>query len=95
MIPQNETATWILAAVVAVLGTVLWWSIRGWIKGVNTRIAEILSSLQVMGNKNIGFEKDISRLDKNIDSHDKRMHDYSERIRELEYNQAKCRNCNK
>lgn len=94
MTPFNDsTATWILTAVVAALGTVLWWSIRGWIKGVNTRITEILGSLQIMGNKNVGFEKDIARLDKSIDSHDKRMHDYSERIREMEVKQAKCRNC--
>jgi hypothetical protein len=93
-VPVNDTATWILAAVVALLGVILWWSIRGWIKGVNSRIAEILSSLQVMGNKNIGFEKDIARLDRTSESFDKRMHDYSERIRTIETTQARCRNCN-
>lgn len=103
-VPVNDTATWILAAVVAALGVILWWSIRGWIKGVNDRIAEIMSSLQVMGNKNIGFEKDISRLDRTLEkevarldgahvSMDERMHDHSLRIRILEHQQAGCHNC--
>ena len=95
MTQHPDIAVWVLTGVVSVLITILWWSIRGWIKGVNTRIAEILSSLQVMGNKNVGFEKDIARLDRASESHDKRMHDYSERIRDLETKQAACKYCNK
>ena len=88
-----DIAIWILTAVVGLLGGIMWWSIRVWVKGINDKIAEMMTELRVIGNKNVGFEKDISRIDNNYNSHDRRMHDYSERIRDLEQKQAKCRNC--
>lgn len=87
-----DLAVWVLTAVVAAMGTILWWSIRNWIRGVNEKIAEIMAELKVVGNKNIGFEKDISRLEKLIDSHDKRLQGHSERMHEIEQKQAGCRN---
>lgn len=88
-----DIAVWALSGVVGVMAIVLWWSFRVWIKGINEKIAEMMTKLEVVGNKNIGFEKDISRLDRQYESHDRRMHDYSERLRELEQKQASCRNC--
>lgn len=88
-----DLSNYILSGAVIVLGTIMWWSIRSWIKGVNKEISEMRDELRTVGNKNVGFEKDISRLDRQYDSVDKRMHDYSERIREIEQTQAACRNC--
>jgi chromosome segregation ATPase len=94
MTQDPNTSVWILSAVVSVLGAGMWWSIRTWIKGVNEEISKMRDELRTVGNKNVGFEKDINKLDREHESHDKRMHDYSERIRELEQKQASCRNCN-
>jgi hypothetical protein len=94
MSQHPDIAVWILTGVVSVMGLILWWSIRGWIKGINEEISKMRDELRTVGNKNVGFEKDIARIDDINRSHDKRMHDYSERIRELEQNQARCRNCN-
>ncbi len=94
MSEHQDIAVWVLTGVVGAMGVALWWSIRNWIKSINEKITEIMSELKVVGNKNVGFEKDISRLDRLYESHDKRMHDYSERIRDIEQKQAACRNCN-
>lgn len=93
MTQHPDIAVWILTSVVISLGMILWWSIRLWIKSINEKIAEMMKELKIVGNKNIGFEKDISRLDRSHDSHDKRMQDYSERIRDLERKQPARRNC--
>lgn len=95
MSEHPDIAIWVLTAVVGVMAVILWWSFRIWIKGVTDKIAEMMTKLEVVGNKNIGFEKDIARMDANYQSHDKRMHDYSERMRDLEQKQASCRNCTK
>lgn len=89
-----EVSNWVLSGVVIVLGTILWWSIRSWIKGIQKEFAEMKEQLTIIGKQNVGFEKDINRLDRAYESHDKRMHDYSERLREVEHTQAACRNCN-
>lgn len=94
MSEHQDIAVWALTAVVGGMGVVLWWSIRNWIKGINQKITEIMTELRVVGNKNVGFEKDIARLDRQHEDHSKRFHDYSERLREVEHVQAQCRNCN-
>ena len=81
---HQDIVIWVLTGVITVLGTILWWSIRFWIRTMSEKISEIMVDLKIIGNKNVGFEKDIARIDRNHESHDKRMHDYSERIRELE-----------
>jgi hypothetical protein len=92
MTQQPDVAIWILTAVVGALGMILWWSIRLWVKSITEKIAEMMAELKIVGKQNIGFEKDISRLDRSHDSHDKRMQDYSERIRNLELKQPARRN---
>jgi hypothetical protein len=94
MTQHPDIAVWVLTGVVAAMGLILWWSIRAWVKGINRQIAEIMQELKVVGNKNIGFEKDIARIDRYYDEQNKRFHDYSERMRGVEQTQAKCRNCN-
>ena len=92
-----DIAVWVLTGVITILVTAMWWSIRTWIKGVNHEISEMRKELTNVTNKNVGFEKDISRIDRFSDQLDKRtdsrMHDYSERLRGVEQTQAKCRNC--
>jgi peptidoglycan hydrolase CwlO-like protein len=95
LLPNTNIAIWILSLVVGAFGVILWFSIRTWIEKINEKISEIMAELKVVGNKNVGFEKDISRLDKMAESHDKRMHDYSERIRDIEQKVASCPNCNR
>jgi chromosome segregation ATPase len=84
---------WILTGLVGVLIMGLWFSIKTWIKRINIRMDEIMNQLNIISKQNVGFEKDIMRMDNTLNSHDKRMHDYSDRIRELEYKQASCQNC--
>lgn len=93
MIGTAELSTWIQSLLIGTMGVILWWSIRSWIKGVNSQISEMRDELRTVGNKNIGFEKDIQRIDRDYVSHENRLHDHSERLREVEQKQAACRNC--
>jgi hypothetical protein len=86
---QSDIAVWILGGVVSILGTALWWSIKVWIKGINEKFDSILTKLTSIEKQNVGFEKDISHLALQINSHDKRLHDHGERIRSLEVNSNK------
>lgn len=93
MTQHPDIIIWILTGIVGALIIALWWSIRIWIQGINSRMDEMMSQLSQISKQNIGFEKDIMRLEKAINSHDERMRDYSIRIRDIENKQAGCRNC--
>jgi hypothetical protein len=93
MTQHPDIAIWIQSGLISIMVLILWWSIKGWIKGVNEKLSTMSEELRTLGNKNIGFEKDLGRLDRGNESFDKRMHDYSERLRSVEQTQARCRNC--
>lgn len=80
----GDIATWILGAVVSLLGTALWWSIKIWVRGINEKFDSILTKLAIIEKQNVGFEKDLHYLSTQIGSHEKRLHDHGERIRTLE-----------
>lgn len=94
MIGTPDFSTWIQSLLIGAMGVILWWSIRSWIKGVNSQLSEMRDELRTVGNKNIGFEKDIQRIDRDYVGHENRLYDHSERLRTVEQTQAKCRNCN-
>ena len=81
---QSDIAVWILGGVVTALGTLLWWSLRLWIKSIGLRFDKIMDKLVIIEKQNVGFEKDIHYLSSQISSHDKRLHDHGERLRDLE-----------
>ena len=81
---SSDIAVWILGGVVSILGAILWWSFRIWVKGIHDKFDSILSKLNIIEKQNVGFEKDIQHLAGQINSHDKRLHDHGERIRSLE-----------
>lgn len=84
----SDLAGWIQSAIIGGMGAMLWWSIKGWMKGVNEKLTTMSDEIRTLGNKNIGFEKDICRIDRDYENHEKRLHDHSERIRKVEQQQV-------
>jgi hypothetical protein len=93
MTQHPDIIIWILTGVVGVLLAGLWFSIKKWIDGINRRIDDMMAQLIMISKQNVGFEKDIMRLDKSQNSQDERMRDHSYRIRDVENKLAGCRNC--
>jgi hypothetical protein len=79
-----ELKVWLLTSVIIILITVLWWIVRLGIKGIYSRLDQMISQNEETSKQMVQQCAEIEHLESRINVNDKRLDDHAGRIRNLE-----------
>lgn len=82
------TIEWLTLAVIGGGAVVIWWSVRTWIKGVNSRFDTLISEMQTLSKTLVNSNARIASLENRIQSQEERLNNYAGRLRDVEIEQA-------
>ncbi|HNX87713.1 MAG TPA: hypothetical protein PKH58_01410 [Paludibacteraceae bacterium] len=86
--------TWLYRGIIAVILLIVWYFIQRFVNNVQDKLDDIQDGINKLNNQSGVHEERLKAMNMAIESQGERLNDHSQRLRMVETNQAKCRNCN-
>ncbi len=83
------TVEWITLGVITGGAAILFWALKGWVSGINLRFDNLIKEMRDLGKSIVAHDGRIQLLHERQDTHENRINNHSERLREIELKQAK------
>ncbi|MEI6898547.1 MAG: hypothetical protein WCL00_01615 [Bacteroidota bacterium] len=90
---MSEFETWVYRGIIALLLIVLWAVIKIGATKILEELKAMNTSLRVLSDSSLIHDQNIKTVNDRIGTHEVRLNDHGERIREVERKQDSCNYC--